>query len=325
MVLSVLVTFPIFAGTASAPLMPGDLLGSTGLEGQTLILIDPATGAGTVQGPLNTFGFVTEIEFRQDGTLFGTTDRLSQNLITIDPVTGVQTLIGTHGSGPINGLEFVGDTLYGTLFADVSEGTSPTGVPPTQLVTIDTANASLTLIAEIEEYTPVRGLAYDPATDTMYGVGGPEVPPEDESIPPNELFTIDLETGETTTIGTILGTHIVGGIELGPDGLLYGGVAFGLGSTQDGDLIIIDTESGLPTVVGPTGAPAISGLAFVPAGVGSGPPAVEVPAASSLGLFALLASLMVAGVFLLRRAKELQPDRCSAHAEPLDLDSNAWR
>lgn len=305
--LSLVAAFVLLASAAVAgpppppPVMPGDLLGSTGALGASLIQIDPMTGAGTFRGPLNTFGPVTEIDFRDDGVLFGATGGGTSNLITIDPETGIETLVGMHAFGSLNGLEFVGGTLYGAWFDPGSmEGAPPTGGATTQLVTVDTTDASLTTIAQIDGFSLVRGLAYDASSDTMYGVGSPTT----EGIAGDQLFTVDLGTGATTAIG-FTGAQIVGGIEFGPDGLLYGGVAQGgidEGVTDDGDLVVFNLASGDATTIGNTGFPAISGLSFVPSGaIGGGPPVVEVPTASTLGLLALLASLMVAGVLLLRR------------------------
>ncbi len=298
----------VLAGSEPTPVAPGDLLGSTGNAGNDLIGIDPGTGAGSLRFGLGAFGPVTEIEFRDDNVLFGSTGGGSASIITIDPDTGVETLVGAHAPSAVNGLEFVGSTLYGAFFQP-GDLTGPEGGSPTQLVTVDTTDGTLTLIGPLDGYSPVRGLAYDPATATMFGVGTPLPPPP--AVPEgasDELFTIDLATGDTTTVGPVGSFLLVGGIEFDAAGVLYGGVAQGSpgaggteGGIQGGDLVTIDLATGAASLVGATGFPALSGLAFVPVGIGPGEPTVAIPTASETGLIVLAALLFAAAVFVLRR------------------------
>lgn len=296
------------AYAGAPPVEPGDLLGSTGAIGSSLISIDPDTGAGQYRFDLGSLGPVTEIEFRDDGVLFGSTGQGSSNIITIDPDTGVETLVGQHAFGAVNGLEFVGNTLYGAFF-DAQMG-GGVGAALTYLVEVNQTDGSLTTIGEIVGYSPVRGLAWDPDTSTMYGVGSPTTTPPGEGLG-DQLFTIDLTTGMPTLIGPT-GFEILGGIEFGPDGLLYGGVAIGAqpppppppppqeGTGDDGSLVLVNTATGAATVVGPTGSPAISGLSFVP-GLGPTVSPLEIPTLSQLGLVLLVGLLAGAGLLLLRR------------------------
>ncbi|HEX4953936.1 MAG TPA: IPTL-CTERM sorting domain-containing protein [Thermoanaerobaculia bacterium] len=285
------------SGGPQPPVEPGDLLGSTGNVGGSLIDLDPATGAGSFRSNLGAFGPVTEIEFRDDGTLFASTGQGESSLITIDPETGVETLVGVHDFGSLNGLEFVGDTLYGSFFEAGAPGDDGEGSGGVFLVTVDTATAALTPIGPSLPYDPVRGLAYDPQTGTMYGVGTPMQIPEGGG---DSLFTIDLGTGATTEIGAT--GFSVGGLELGPDGVLYGGESSpprgeGVPSAR---LLQINTATGAGTAIGGTGFPAISGLTF---GVGQQPSALEVPALDAAGLVILAALLGVAGFLALARRR----------------------
>lgn len=287
------------AGAAVAgppPVEPGELLGSTGNAGNSLISIDPVTGAGTLRFAIGSFGPVTEIEHRSDGVLFGSTGGGSSNIITIDPDTGVETLVGMHAFGAVNGLEFVGDTLYGAYIGKF---------PGSALVIVDQTDGSLTPVAMIDGYAPVRGLAYDPDTGTMYGVGSPIVA---GGVPGggDELFTVDLADGAATPIGPT-GFIILGGLEFGSNGVLYGGIAIAGGQQPegppggaDGDLVTVSTTTGAATPVGPTGSSAISGLSFVP-GVDQGPSVLEIPTASGLGLALLALALAAGGLLAIRR------------------------
>lgn len=288
------------------PIEAGDLIGSTGGVGLSIIDIDPGTGAGNlrfnVTGPP-----VSGLEFRADGVLFATQGGAGSSLITIDPNTGAETLVGMHTFGAVTGLQFIDDTLYGAFVG------APQGFPepPYSLVTIDQTDGSLTPIGTMPDYFPIRGLAYDVNTATLYGIGIP-VPQQPSATAPegfsDHLFTVNPATAATTDIGPT--GFFLGGLEFGPDGLLYAGEEGG-GKPGDGadwtspggrevvgvaQLVTIDTGTGLGTAVGSTGFPAISALAFYPdvAGPEPEPSVLEIPTLSWLGL-ALLVVLLAAG------------------------------
>ena len=182
---------------------------------------------------------------RLDGVLFGSTGGGTSNIITIDPVTGTETLVGPHTFGAVNGMEFLGSTLYGIHI--------PAPGNPSQLVTINQGTGALTFIG-LTGSSNMGGLAYDPISETMYaseagGAGG------------SRLFTIDLGTGAATAVGAV-GFDDIAALEFGPDGLLYAGVGGGGGDPNAGSLITIDPTTGAGTLVGPTGFTRLSGLAF---------------------------------------------------------------
>ena len=231
--------------TREIAISEGTLLGSTGNKGEALIEIDDATGAGVLRSPHGSLGPVTEIDFREDGTLFGST--ATGRIIRIDPVRSTETLVGEHVFGVVNGLEFVGDTLYGTF-------NIPRTVGSLSLVTVDQANGTLTIIGSMGSGN-VGGLAFNGVT--LYGVtSGAEA----EN---SNLLTIDLATGAATVIGATGFNHI-SALEFGPDGVLYGGV--GGPSPDAGSLVTLDPNTGAATVIGDTGFPVVSGLSFVPPG-----------------------------------------------------------
>ena len=231
--------------------MSGDLLGSTGAAGLTLIDIDPATGAGTFRAPQGAFGSVTEMEFRADGTLIGATGGGASTLIDIDPVSGAESFRCFHAFGALNGLEFVGDTLYGALIT--GPGT------PSELVIVGEPNefgeCPLTFLGPTG-FGGLGGLAYDAGTDILYGCVA------DLSDPSaGDLVTCNPASGACTSIGST-GFSICSALEFGPDGTLFGGI--GAASSDAGKLITVNPSTGAGTEVGPTGFPAVSGLAFVP-------------------------------------------------------------
>jgi hypothetical protein len=291
------------AGAGVVP-QPGELLVSTGsADFGNVYQVDTASGAGTQHCTVGDFGPMTEIEFRDDGVLFGTTGGGSSALVIIDPSSCDETLVGNHPVGSLNGLEFVGGVLYGAFF-EPDKQVSPDGVSPTSLVIVDTTDASLTTIDSLP-YNPVRGLAWDAATSTLYGVGAPA-----QNLGFGDtLFTIDPGTGAASAIGPT-GWQI-GGIEFGPDGVLYGGAVTGLNETVVGGsapLLTLDTATGVATPVGSgTGANAISGLAFVPGG--QGPSVLEVPALGEIGALALTLLLGGCAFVALRRGGSVRQGR----------------
>jgi hypothetical protein len=146
------------------PLLPGDLLGSTGRLGASLIDIDPTTGAGAFRGRLGDLGPVTEIEFRDDGALLGALGQGLGSLLDIDPVTGEETLRCTHSSGSINGLEFIGGALYGSH--------KPDSLTPSSLVIVgdpDMAGSCSLTVLGLTGFDNIGGLAYDAGSGTLYG------------------------------------------------------------------------------------------------------------------------------------------------------------
>jgi hypothetical protein len=247
--------FLFFLGTlvlnAQQP-MPGDLVGShQGTAGITpsdggLMVIDQFSGVGSTPLFHNPLVPYTDIDFRQDGMLFCEQGNGFDTLFMYNPKTGIRTIVGKHIFGGITGLEFVGNTLYGT-FITTTGGTSA-------LIVINQNDASFESIIPTG-LNRVTGLAYDKSTGIMYGTEVIGVPP----VACN-LVTIDLNTGASALIGPV--GYIVGGLEFDRNGVLYGATSrHGL---NPGHLITISTSTGAGTVVGPTGYEAISGISFYP-------------------------------------------------------------
>jgi len=292
------------AGAALAQPAPGTLLGSTGSQGNSLISVDTATGTGTFLCDLGDYGPVTEIRHRADGVLFATTGQGDSALITIDAATCTETLVGQHAFGAVNALAFAGNTLYGAFFAPPAPPVE--GLSPVYLVSVDTATAQLTQI-DMLPYDRVRGMAYDAATATMYGVGSAALqpPPPAEGEVADELFTIDLTTGNTTVIGST--GQSLGALTFGADGTLYAGEAVAVPNegTTGARLFTLDPATGAATVVGFTDFPAVSGLSFVPGGTpGPGPSVLEIPTLGPAGLAGLGLLLAGGAVAILRRRRD---------------------
>jgi hypothetical protein len=241
-------TYSMSVRCPDAP-VTGDLLGSTGRSGGALIDIDPNTGAAALRAAHGEFGPITEIEFRDDGTLIGATGGGSSVLVDIDPVTGVETLRCSHLAGAINGLEFIGDTLFGAHITSAGS--------PSNLVIVgepDGFGICPVTVLGLTGFGNLGGLAYDATSTTLFGCTA--------SFPGGgTLVTCDTVTGTCTSVGPT-GFTECSALEFGPGGTLYGGI--GGVSVDGGDLIIIDPGTGAGTEVGPTGFSVVSGLGFLP-------------------------------------------------------------
>lgn len=142
-----------------------------------------------------------------------------------------------------NGLEYVGNTLYGT---------AQYGCTLSELHIIDPNTGGTTLIGPTG-VGPISGLVWDGTSDFLYGVVGCT------STYPSDLVAVDLATGVATIIGPTNVPQGLGGLAFGPNGVLYG-----IGNNQEGgNFYSINPATGNATLVGPTGFPGFSGLTLV--------------------------------------------------------------
>jgi hypothetical protein len=266
------------------------LVGSTD---DSLLTLDPASGAATPRCAAGAPGAIAEIEAAPDGTLFATTADGSSLLFVLDPDDCGATVVGEHSpAGSIDGLEFVGATLYGAFSEE--HGESGPGDHPSVFVLVHVDHGGITALAELP-FHPVRGLAWNEATGLLYGIGPAIGARErDEAGAGDVLFRIDPETFATAAVGAT--GYAYGSLEFGPDGVLYAGEAEGDHEGGGAALHVIDPATGAATPIGPTGASSITGLAFVP----EGPSPLAVPALSATAALALSAALAFAAVARMR-------------------------
>ncbi|MHC4446901.1 MAG: hypothetical protein ACYSXF_03725 [Planctomycetota bacterium] len=115
-------TLTVGTAAVGSHLAHGDVVGVCGEGGyqvsdQNLISIDPASGAGTVVMPLSRP--YEGLAHGPDGTFYAA---LGQELWRIDPGAGTETLIGSHGFGEVEALEYA--------FGDHDLQIEVPGVPP---------------------------------------------------------------------------------------------------------------------------------------------------------------------------------------------------
>jgi hypothetical protein len=239
-----------------------------------LFVVDPITGAGSYvcDLPVHPDPGATEIEFDEISGLAFVQARdgiFSGELFDILSCSAMGPLVPTNDLA-LNGLEYVSGVLYGTAI--------PNTCQPSILVTVDPMTGMTTVIGPTGK-GPISGLAWDPVSETMYGVTGCW-----QLYGFAELVTIDIATGWATTVGST-GVHL-GSIEFGADGVLYGG-----GNNRDGGrFYVINPATGAVTLVGPTGFTDVTGLALV-----SRLPAVECPSDIVISAYTTIPLLSLEG------------------------------
>ena len=168
---------------------------------QTLITVDPLTGAGTTIGAIG-FVDVDAIAFAPDGTLYGV-DSQSDSLLEIDSFTGVGTVVGPVGVPFVGGMAF---SPSGILFASAIAG-EPTP-DPSLLITIDTTTGETTVVGSIG-VSGVEGLAFAPdgrlfgISDIALGGSG-------------HLLDIDITTGVGTPLFQVITSGRMDGLAVLP-------------------------------------------------------------------------------------------------------------
>jgi len=137
--------------------------GSTGPSGDTLVEINPNTGAVTAIGNIVNAPSQTGMDFAPNGTLY-LESHTDDALYTVDISTGLATLVGPLGlSISTNDLTF--DDSTGTLFAsaNVSDINPATGAAfGNSLLTINLTTGAATFVTSIDFQT--NALAWGPPT-----------------------------------------------------------------------------------------------------------------------------------------------------------------
>ncbi len=195
-----------------------------------LLTIDVATGLVEQVG--STAGLFTDIAFSHDGRLFGVT---SAYVYEIDVETGWSTLIGSHGFGVpgnfrgIDALTFGSD---GNLYAAGDD----------TLITIDTDTGEGTLLGHLSGYRSAGDMAEDAAGRLLLTT--------DAGV----LVEAFRDGSGAANIGEIPFDDVfaLGG---SADGNIYG-------VRSTGDILTLDTVTGLATVIGQIQADFLIGFPY---------------------------------------------------------------
>ena len=206
LLLLLLCTLPVYGDTIYAAVV-GDGIQAVDTEHMTSTLL------------VHTPTWWYDIAFAPNGKLYGSD---AHNFFQIDTVSGKSSLIGSFGKF-INGLTFVGDTLYAT--------------GDTEIYTINLANGHA---------QRVGSTGYMSSGDLQWFQGALYLTAS--AMGGDKLVRLDLATGHGTVVGNI-GFTAVYGLAASSSQL------FGL--TQSGDLLEIDVRTGAGTRLG-----AIGGLVY---------------------------------------------------------------
>lgn len=223
-----------------------DFFGIT-YSGNQLIRVDPATGAGTLVGPLS--AGMTALDLASSGGRLYAFDQINDRVRQLDPATGatlatidVGIVAGGEGGFAMrqDGVGFLSATIgnVGTLWRfDI-------GVPGSTQVTATNGLAP-----------SMDGLAFSPG-GVLYGLS------QGATDGGNKLYTIDPASGATTLVGALgVGDSAVGGLAFAADGTLYATLS-DLNPTA-AKLYALDVSSGAATLIGNLGFNSVSGITFL--------------------------------------------------------------
>lgn len=210
-----------------------NLTGGGGGTTQTLMAIDPGTGAGTLVGNmgLNFEADVSGMALLPNGDLIGydAQSSLPDQLVSIDKGTGAASVIGVSGSAPLTSLGGLAvHPVTGTAYLSNAQN----------LYEVDPGTGALTLIGP-HNGPIITGLTFGP------GPGGACIIGLDET---STLYDVSHVDG-TGSFPRNTGVNQLGGLAMAPNGTLYA-LRY---AAPFGELYTLDPVSGAATLVGTTG------------------------------------------------------------------------
>lgn len=169
---------------------------------------------------------------------------------------GTATAIGEFtrdDSEPFN------DVIFGMTFNSNTGTVFATDVNSDDLVTINPNTAAVTVVGPTG-LNKLEALAYDPATDTLFGIDQRVDPQGGDAAGEDFLITVDMNTGAAQPAIGGTGFNLIQDLAIDPaDGTL-----FGVDRAQN-KLVTIDKTTGAATEVGDLGFGNVGGLDFNPA------------------------------------------------------------
>jgi hypothetical protein len=139
-------------------------------------------------------------------------DFQDSGVFSIDEAIGQSTLIGNSGASGLNALALHSN---GARYSAARSSTDASPLPTDRLVTIDAATGAATVVATLTGISEpsIRALAFSPA-DVLFGMH--HVSAE------NTIVSIDITSGQITTVGSTSASAGLQGLDFAADGTLYG-------------------------------------------------------------------------------------------------------
>ena len=216
-------------------------------NGGEILSVNTETGEGTNIGP-SLFTDIKGLTISQSNNeLLAVRSTPSESeILRVNSLGGDSYLLYSLDLGSMVAISF--DTT-GTLYGALENG---------EIYSIDLTDGTYQYVstAQIELVT----IAFEPMTNNLWATikGG-------FGIPKDQIFKIDLPTGDTTLVGqTGFNNTPTNALAFDENGVLYGIKGTG---PQVSDLFTIDVNTGVGTVVGSVGLQALTGLAFAETGV----------------------------------------------------------
>ena len=218
-----------------SPLPNGRLFGSDAGTDE-LIAISPESGSSESLGD-TAFASINGLAFDVNmGTLYGV-DVATNSLVAINESTGQLNLVGSTGINFPNTVGLAYDPGNDVLYA-TSNGIAA------NLYTVNRLTGIASQVGPLGVNIP--GLAFDPTTESLYGVSGQT----------NSLYIINTSTGETNLLGELgINTSFCGLAYDAASGELY------LSDPSSDSLYSINRNDGSATLIGRLRLPQVNGLA----------------------------------------------------------------
>lgn len=249
--LIILIVFSNSARAGAVVTESAVLLGSNVATGE-LVRIDPTNGEVSVIGLLNE-PVIAALAFDPINRILYGSSSSTGNLVRIDPATGSTTVIGNYGlTRPLmHAIEYNpnNEILYGLSGRDHN------------LYEINTETGRATLVERNfgDGFDGAGGMAYDAINDIMYAT-------DLASWGSTDLYTLDLITGQASSVGTYNNSMILGISSLAFDpNLGLFGVDQKINSTFIDQLFSLDPSTGQASYIADLDTRNLLGLTFIPA------------------------------------------------------------
>ncbi len=222
--------FQWLTGVVCASVAAASLGAPTGYaidNGQNLYAVDMTTTTETLIGHTGVGDSIEGLAADPSGNLYATT--IVGDLYRLDAGTGAASLIGNHGYGDIEALDFHAGTLLGMDYH------KPAGMPQ-RLFAIDPQTGAATILASLDRSDLQTVSSLTVANNSHAWITGVI------STGTTSLFALDLDSGQTRFIDDL--DEWTAAIEV------HGSTLFALGAS--GKVYVIDPVTAAMTLVGTT-------------------------------------------------------------------------